>query len=86
MINWECKNCGEKAEHKMKEAELEGYADYKILVCQKCGTNEMVPEKILENTEQQSAKDNSFKNKIGVDGGFDREAEASCEGGICPSR
>ena len=86
MINWECKSCGEKTEHKMKEAELEGYDDYKILVCQKCGTNEMVPEKILENREEVKNNSETEENKIGSDGGFDREVDPDCESGICGVR
>ena len=86
MIKWECKSCRKETDHRIKETEMEGYQNYKILICQKCGEKEMVPEKILENQEQKNKKNEMGENKVGPDGGFDREVDPDCESGICGAR
>jgi DNA-directed RNA polymerase subunit RPC12/RpoP len=86
MINYECKSCRKETDHRIKETELTSYSDYKILICQECGEKEMVPEKILERQEKKNEKLQMKENKVGPDGGFDREVDPDCESGICGAR
>ena len=86
MINKECKNCRKETDHRIKETELTSYSDYKILICQECGEKEMVPEKILESREKSNNESETEANKVGLDGGFDREVDPDCESGICGAR
>jgi len=86
MINWDCKSCRKETDHRIKETEMEGYQDYKILICQECGEKEMVPEKILESREKSNNESETEANKVGLDGGFDREVDPDCESGICGAR
>jgi hypothetical protein len=86
MTNWECKNCRKETDHQIEQTGQEKYKDYKILICQVCGEKEMVPEKILERQEKKNEKLEMKENKVGPDGGFDREVDPDCESGICGAR
>lgn len=83
MINWECKNCRKETDHQTKETELTGYSDYKILICQECGEKEMVPKRVLDNTDGVAF---TISESVGNDGGFDRDVGSDCDSGICPVR
>ncbi|TDO77714.1 hypothetical protein DFR79_13246 [Halanaerobium saccharolyticum] len=86
MINKECKSCRKETDHRIKETELTSYSDYKILICQECGEKEMVPEKILESREKSNNESETEANKVGLDGGFDREVDPDCNSGACGAR
>lgn len=86
MVNWECKNCKKETDHQVKETEIDRYKNYKFLICQECGMEEMVPVKVLKNNGQVNYNSAAKENKVASDGGFDREVDPSCESGICGAR
>lgn len=83
MINWECKSCRKETDHRIEQTGQEKYSDYKILICQVCGMEEMVPERVLDNAD---GVDFTISESIGNDGGFDRDVGSDCDSGICPVR
>jgi DNA-directed RNA polymerase subunit RPC12/RpoP len=83
MINWICVNCRKETKHRMKETDQDSFKDHKILICQKCGTKEMVPVRVLDKDKKT---DFTISESVGADGGFDREVDPDCESGICGAR
>jgi len=83
LIEWACGNCRKETEHKIKPTKQKKFGDHRIVICQTCGTKEMVPVRVLDNDEKVGF---TISESTGNDGGFDRDVGSDCDSGICPVR
>lgn len=82
-----CESCSEVTEHTVEDYEGKGFEGYKVVTCNDCQSQEMIPERVLNKSDD---KIHTKENSVAVDGGFDASSDRiiddGCQSGLCPSR